>query len=128
MTMKDVARPAANATGPSLCSATAVPNTTGVRGNTHGDRIENSPARNANGRVVSPIGVSQGLPQKRLDHLSFSRADRSLHLILVAINDERGDMMCFDLLKFFLVRVEIGFEDRHILEVRLFDKLGDDSF
>jgi len=53
--VKDVAKPAANAIGPNLCSATAAPNTTGVRGNTHGDRIENNPANSANGTVVIPI-------------------------------------------------------------------------
>src|SRR5437868_14047532 len=91
--VKDVARPAANATGPSLCSATAAPNIIGVRGNTHGDRIESNPARNANGRVAIPILFSHGLSQQRFDHFGSSLADCSLHFLFVPVKHEHGDLV-----------------------------------
>ena len=47
MVVKDVASPAASASGPSLCSDTAVPRTTGTKGSTQGYRIENNPANKA---------------------------------------------------------------------------------
>jgi hypothetical protein len=124
MAVKDVARPAANAIGPNLCSATAAPNTTGVRGSTHGDRIENNPANIASGSVVIPMVVFlHGLPQKRLDQFGPSLTHCPLNLFFVPVNDERCDVIGVELSKILFVRVVVSLEDHHILKFGPLNKL-----
>src|SRR5882724_475820 len=121
--VKDVAKPAANAMGPNLCSATAAPNTTGVRGNTHGDSTENNPASSASGRVVTPMAFSQGLSQEWLDHFRLGFTDCPLNFRFVAVKDEHGDIICVDLPKIFLVCVVVRLEDHDILEILALNEL-----
>src|SRR3982751_3830140 len=123
MAVKDTARPAVNAMGPNLCSATAAPNTRGVRGNTHGDRIEKSPASSASGRVVMPMAFSHRLSQQWLDHLGLGFTDGPLNFGFVPVKDEGRDMICVELPKLFFACVVVRFEDHDILEIRTFQKL-----
>jgi len=55
ITEKEIESPAASASGPSLCSDTAVPRTMGTKGRTQGDRIENNPANKASGMFAYSI-------------------------------------------------------------------------
>jgi hypothetical protein len=47
MATKETATPSANSAGPNLCRDAAAPRTSGNNGNTHGERIDKIPARNA---------------------------------------------------------------------------------
>jgi hypothetical protein len=53
--VKEIARPAASASGPNLCKVAAVPSTIGTIGSTQGESTERIPARNASPRVPSGI-------------------------------------------------------------------------
>jgi hypothetical protein len=58
MAVNDSASPQARAAGPHLCSEIAAPNTIGMSGRTHGERIENSPAISASGMLNSSMGYN----------------------------------------------------------------------
>lgn len=51
--VNEMASPAASASGPQRCCVTAAPSTMGSSGNTHGDRIDSSPAANASAMMVT---------------------------------------------------------------------------
>src|SRR6266481_9251171 len=55
MATNEAARPAASAAGPNLCSETAAPSTSGNSGRTQGDRVDSTPARNAN--RIAPVAM-----------------------------------------------------------------------
>ena len=50
----DSTMPAASASMPNRCAATAAPRTSGSNGSTHGDSVEKTPARNPN-RMLPPV-------------------------------------------------------------------------
>src|SRR5258708_24624591 len=126
-TRKDSASPAARATGPNLCSETAVPKTTGRSGRTQGEKIERSPAANAKARDANSMLDSKCFLHDRFDCVQLGNADRPGDFVLVLERHQRAFFLDFKLAQGILLRIEVHVENGQVLELRSFGKRRDNG-
>src|SRR5260370_6425653 len=129
MATNEAARPAASAAGPNLCSETAAPSTSGNSGRTHGDRVDSTPARNAN-RIapvaMMPSSVGRAGSYQRGNRDRVGIAHRSGRLGLAPERDQGALALRAELANDRPLTVEIDREGDEVVVLRPRDEGIDD--